>query len=66
MIDGSYNKIVNIPTQIGNLSKLEKLFLSNNQITELPKSICELKNLKNISLINNNIEIGIEEFCSKK
>ena len=53
------NYINQLPSDIGNLSKLETLILNNqqgsNQITSLPESFCDLVNLKFLELSSNNI-----------
>jgi len=57
---GGDNKIVNLPENIGNLSKLEDLILAYNEIAELPKSIGDL-NITNLRLFENQIKIIPDE-----
>jgi len=52
---GENNKIINVPINIGNLSKLTSLDLGNNKIIELPKSIGNL-NIIVLNFSNNCIE----------
>ena len=42
---GGHNEITTIPESIGDLTKLERLDLSNTQITSIPASIADLPNL---------------------
>nr|NGX29654.1 hypothetical protein [Candidatus Anoxychlamydiales bacterium] len=44
-----------LPEAIGNLSKLECLWLGNNQISTLPETLGNLRNLKKLWLGNNPI-----------
>lgn len=43
-----------VPAEVGQLSKLEILDLSNNQLTGLPYELGNLKNLKRLKLSGNN------------
>lgn len=46
-----WNELVNLPSQIGELTELEGLDLSaNSELTELPKEITNLRNLKKLYL----------------
>ena len=45
-----------IPTELGNLSKLQRLSLYNNQLTgEIPDELGSLSNLQSLSLSNNRL-----------
>jgi len=44
-----------IPKEIGNLTNLERLYLSNNSLTNLPKEIGNLKKLEWLYLDKNNL-----------
>ena len=56
-----YNQLVNISAQIGNLSKLKILNLSNNELENIPKEIGNLKFLKVLWLHNNKLSFVPEE-----
>jgi Leucine-rich repeat (LRR) protein len=49
------NQIIEIPKEIGNLSNLQFLCLSQNQIMELPKEIGNLTNLQSLNLQGSQI-----------
>jgi Leucine-rich repeat (LRR) protein len=42
-----------VPAEVGQLSKLEVLDLSNNQLTGLPNELANLKKLKTLNLSGN-------------
>ena len=48
-----HNKITEIPTEIGNLLKLERLEIDNNQLREFPLSLTNLTNLQELHFYNN-------------
>jgi len=50
-----WNQITNIPNEIGNLKKLELLFLDHNNINNVPKNIGNIINLKELDLSENNL-----------
>ncbi len=52
----SYNKISDLPKEIGNLKQLTNLNFFNNNLITLPKEIGKLTNLKNLLLDGNNLE----------
>jgi len=53
-----YNKVlITLPSEIGNLSKLQELLLNNNQITILPPEIGKLSSLHTLYLDNNQITV---------
>ena len=43
-----------VPAEVGQLSRLETLDLSNNQLTGLPYELGNLKNLRGLNLSGNN------------
>ena len=43
-----------VPAEVGQLSKLETLDLSNNQLTGLPHELANLKNLRTLDLRGNS------------
>lgn len=49
------NRISEVPDNIGNLTNLEELILSNNRIVSLPLTIGNLKYLKSLGLASNRI-----------
>jgi Leucine-rich repeat (LRR) protein len=53
-----YNKIANLPEEIGELSELEILDISNNNISDdgIPNSLNQLINLKELSFSENHIQ----------
>lgn len=51
------NHLTNIPPEMGQLSNLERLVLSDNQIGKLPRELKQLNNLKSLSLHNNQLEM---------
>ena len=44
-----------LPTSIGNLSSLEKLWLYYNKLSEIPISFKNLKNIRYLNLEENNL-----------
>ena len=60
-LDLSYNKIIEIPKEIGQLTSLKKLYLTNNKIIEIPKEIGLLISLNYLILLYNKIVIIPEE-----
>lgn len=56
----SGNEISELPTEIGNLTKLIEIDLSYNKITSLPESIGQLSNLLVLN-INNNMLISLPD-----
>ena len=50
------NNLTSIPSQIGQLSSLTGLNLSNNNLVSLPDEIYQLTNLTELSLYDNNLE----------
>ena len=49
----SDNKLEVLPQSIGELEKLEGLYLSGNKLNSLPQNIVKLKKLKYLSLLEN-------------
>eukprot|EP00833_Pecoramyces_ruminatium_P018569 jgi/Orpsp1_1/1192601/evm.model.d7180000094544.1 len=62
--DFSYNKITEVPVELGELSNLEILNLNDNLITEIPFEIKngKLNKLRNFNIRNNNIS-NMDELC---
>lgn len=58
------NHLVNLPPQLGNLSKLSHLSLYGNNLQVLPPSIKDLKSLQYLDLHSNNLESLPEEIWS--
>ena len=50
-----FNKIENIPEEIGELINLEQLILGSNKIKYVPETIYKLKKLKELDLFQNDI-----------
>jgi internalin A len=50
---GLGNQLTEIPDFIGELTNLEKLYLSDNQLTEIPESVGKLTNLTTLHLSFN-------------
>ncbi|WP_309474997.1 leucine-rich repeat domain-containing protein [Leptospira noguchii] len=49
------NGFKTLPKEIGNLQKLQELYLNNNQLTTLPKEIGNLQKLQELYLNNNQL-----------
>jgi len=56
-LDRSYEDIEEIPSQIGYMSKLVRLYLGHNDIKEIPKEISKLTNLEMLDINDNKITI---------
>lgn len=56
----SNNQLTFLPDSIGNLRKLEELYVSGNQLISLPESICNLKNLY-LLVVDRNQIVSIPE-----
>ncbi|XP_059462693.1 receptor kinase-like protein Xa21 [Corylus avellana] len=65
-IDLSNNNLTgNIPSTIGGLERLQRLYLGGNKIKGfIPESICQLKNLGELDLSNNKISGSIPNCIS--
>jgi len=50
------SSLTNLPSSIGDLKKLEYIYLDNNNLTSLPSSIGNLEKLEHISLKKNSLE----------
>ena len=46
------NRITKLPESIGNLQKLEYLYVANNLVTELPMSLADIKTLTDVEFYN--------------
>lgn len=53
---GIIGTLTSLPSSIGRLYWLQKLYLYNNQFKVLPKEICKLINLKELWLNNNQLQ----------
>ena len=51
-----YYNLTKIPKEIGNLTNLQELDLSNNKLTEIPKEIGNLTNLQILNLGHNRLK----------
>ncbi|MGB9927179.1 MAG: COR domain-containing protein [Methanosarcina sp.] len=51
----SWKDLVNVPSEVFELTHLEQLTLSNNSLTSLPSEISKLKNLKRLFLLRNHL-----------
>ena len=54
-LDINYNKLKEIPKEIGQLVNLQEFDCSRNQILKIPKEIWQLINLKKIDCFGNKI-----------
>lgn len=50
----SFNRIRELPPEIGLLTQVEELVIDNNLLKELPREMANMKSLKRIILTNNN------------
>lgn len=79
VLDASNNSLKDLPSELGNLTMLEKLNISGNtKLNRLPSSLCNARNLVVLSLDTNSfnypprdiIEAGVESvltfLCSGK
>ena len=57
----TFKNLISIPSQIGQLTDLESLFLTGNQLTSLPSEIGKLKNLEILSIIENKFTVILPE-----
>jgi len=48
-------KLYNLPSNIGNLKKLKRLYVNDCNLSYLPDSICDISTLSNIYCCDNNI-----------
>lgn len=46
------NGITSIPKEVGNLTKLEQLYIANGKVADLPASLANLKNLTDVEMYN--------------
>ena len=53
----SHNKLSVIPTEIGALTNLQRLWLNNNNLSVLPTEIGALTNLRNLRMNNNKLSV---------
>lgn len=53
MMDISQNRITELPENIGEMNKLETLFIYENRIKIIPKSIGHLRSLRQLYASNN-------------
>lgn len=56
-LNASYCRITHVAPEIGNLRRLERLFLNNNIIDFLPTEVWKLKNLEELRLNENNLRV---------
>jgi Leucine-rich repeat (LRR) protein len=54
-LEDNFITLEELPKEIGQLQKLEILFLSHNRLVKLPKEIGQLKNLKQLDLSYNSL-----------
>ena len=58
----TFNRISNLPPEIGLLTQIEELDLGNNLLKSVPKELAGMKNLKRIVLTNNTFTSVPEVF----
>ena len=51
----SGNKLTELPSEIGDLKELRRLYVSNNQLVSLPTSIQKLNQLEELHLLFNKL-----------
>ena len=61
ILDLTYKNLTNLPTEIGKLVNLKKLYLNHNQLSSLPAEICKLVNLQYLFLNDNQLNSLPEE-----
>ena len=54
-LDFSWKQLSQLPREIGQLTNLQVLYLSNNQLSQLPREIGQLTNLQSLYLSNNQL-----------
>ena len=62
--DASGNKISTLPTQIGQLTKLKKLYFNSNNLKKVNKNIAKCKQLTYLDLSDNNFKEFPETICA--
>jgi internalin A len=55
-LDKSYSGLESIPSEIGLLTNLELLYLSNNRLRSIPVEMCTLTNLRYLDLDRNKLQ----------
>jgi Leucine rich repeat len=55
ILNSTNNKLTQLPTTIGSLTNLKKLYLHTNKLTQLPSTIGSLTNLQSLNLDNNQL-----------
>ena len=60
------NELEELPEETANLTRLERVTLSNNLLTNLPSSFSKLQQLQSLHLANNNFSTFPQGICSLK
>jgi Leucine-rich repeat (LRR) protein len=56
VLDLSYNELMSLPEDIGNLEELKLLNLRSNNLTTLPSSLKNIFKLSVLNVLDNNLD----------